>query len=69
MSSSTSYTAKQYYDIELGTNQTGYVENIKIGLMYVSDYGFAVSNSYWTESLHDYSDTTLRINNWLQGCL
>ena len=38
---------------------------MKIGLMYVSDYGFAVSSSYWTEALYDYDNSTLRSNNWM----
>ena len=27
---------------------------MKIGLMYVSDYGYAASNSYWTTSVYNY---------------
>ena len=33
--------------------------------MYVSDYGFAANNSYWTIALYSYNDTALRSNNWL----
>ena len=36
---------------------------MKIGLMYVSDYGFAASNSYWTTTLSGYSSATS--SNWL----
>ena len=58
-----SYTAKQYYDVEAGASQTGYVESMKIGLMYVSDFGYAISNNYWTTALYNYDDTVN--NNWL----
>ena len=58
-----SYTAKQYYDVEVGASQTGYVESMKIGLMYVSDFGYAISNNYWTTALYNYDDTVN--NNWL----
>ena len=27
--------------------------------------GYAVSNSYWTEALYDYNNSTLRSNNWM----
>ena len=60
-----SYTAKNYYDIEVGASQSGYEESMKIGLMYVSDYAYAISPDYWTEALDDYDDTTLRSNNWM----
>ena len=53
-------TVKQFYDKEM-KNHTSL--SIKIGLMYVSDYGFAASNSYWTTSLDNYASAT--DNNWL----
>ena len=62
---SASYTAKQYYDVEIGILSNNTTDSMKIGLMYVSDYGFTVSNSYWTTPLYNYNDTTLRSNNWL----
>ena len=37
----------------------------KIGLMYVSDYGYAVSPDYWTTVLHYYNNQTLLDNNWM----
>lgn len=39
--------------------------NAKIGLMYVSDYGYAVSPTSWTRNLSDYDYDTNRNNNWL----
>ena len=42
----------------------------KIGLMYVSDYGFAASPSAWTKTLYNYSGadangTSIRTINWM----
>ena len=63
MKNSTSYTAKQYYDVEVGSSLSSTIDSMKIGLMYVSDYGFAASNSYWTTALHSYSSAAS--SNWL----
>ena len=46
----TSYTAQQYYNIEVGNSSSSTIDNMKIGLMYVSDYGFASTPDYWTAS-------------------
>ena len=59
-----SYTAKQYYDVEIGNSSSSTMDSMKIGLMYVSDYGFAASNSYWTTALYDYNGGAQN-NNWL----
>ena len=37
----------------------------KIGLMYVSDYGFAASPSAWTLTMSKYNNTTATSNNWM----
>ena len=37
----------------------------KIGLMYVSDYGYAASLSTWTLTMNSYSNTTATNNNWM----
>ena len=37
----------------------------KIGLMYVSDYGFAASPEAWTITMSSYSNTTATNNNWM----
>ena len=42
---------------------TGTTYSAKIGLMYVSDYGFAASPSYWTTNMSSYSNA--RNNNWM----
>ena len=64
----TSYsnTAKAFYDGERsnvgnGSNSTTYSD--EIGLMYPSDYGYAVSPDYWNITLNNYKET---VNyNWL----
>ena len=62
MAFSATNTAKQYYDIEVGTGQSGYEETMKIGLMYVSDYGYGATPSKWTTSL---STIDYGTDNWL----
>ena len=62
MAQNNSYTAKQYYDVEVGTGQSGYVETMKIGLMYVSDYGYGASPEKWTTALYEENYGT---DNWL----
>ena len=48
------------------TSITGETEyNAKIGLMYVSDYGFAASPSAWTLTMSSYNNTTATSNNWM----
>ena len=37
----------------------------KIGLMYVSDYGFAASPEAWTITMNLYNNTTVTNNNWM----
>ena len=62
MALSATNTAKQYYDVEVGTGQSGYVETMKIGLMYVSDYGYGASFEKWTTALYEDNYGT---DNWL----
>ena len=62
MAYSDTNTAKQYYDVEVGTGQSGYVETMKIGLMYVSDYGYGASPEKWTTALYEENYGT---DNWL----
>ena len=63
MVNNNSYTAKQYYDVEVGSSSSSTTDPMKIGLMYVSDYGFAASNSNWTTELYNYEST--KNSNWL----
>ena len=58
-------TAKQYYDVEVGTGQIGYEETMKIGLMYVSDYGYGASPEKWTTVLLYPDGRNYGTDNWL----
>ena len=44
-------------------NKTEY--SAKIGLMYVSDYGFAAEPSAWTLTMGNYNNTTATSTNWM----
>ena len=44
-------------------NATTY--NAKIGLMYISDYGFAATPSAWTRELYNYWQEDIPSNNWM----
>ena len=63
MSNSITNTAKEYYNTEVGSSSSSTTDRMKIGLMYVSDYGFAASNSHWTTELNNYNSA--KSDNWL----
>ena len=65
MSYSTTNTAKQYYNTEVGSSSSSTTDSMKIGLMYVSDFGFAASPDYWTTELFNYEPS--KSSNWLAG--
>ena len=56
-------TVKQYYTTELGSSSSSTTYNAKIGLMYLSDYGYAASPSYWITELYNYEEA--KSSNWL----
>ena len=56
-------TPQTAYNYEVGSSSNSTTDNMKIGLMYVSDYGFAASNNYWTTNLSSYNYVTS--SNWL----
>ena len=58
-------TAKETYDLEVGTGQSGYEETMKIGLMYVSDYGYAASPENWMTALYYPDGENYGTDNWL----
>ena len=58
-------SAKTVYDYEVGSNSTSDVFSAKIGLMYISDYGYSVDSSYWNSQLVGYNNDQLKNNNWL----
>ena len=65
---STSNIAKAFYDGErnnagYGSNPTTYTD--EIGLMYVSDYGYAAYPDAWTTNLNFYNNSSITSNNWL----
>ena len=51
------------YQYEVGSSASTTTYDAKIGLMYVSDYGFAADQSGWTTKLSSYSSNTSK--NWL----
>ena len=60
------YTAKQYYDVEVGSSSSSTTDSMKIGLMYVSDYGFSSDISDWNIPMNDYFYAdSYSGNNWL----
>ena len=64
MANSRTNTAKQYYATELGNSDGNSITyRAKIGLMYVTDYGYAASGNHWTIGLYNYESAT--DDNWL----
>ena len=64
--------AQTVYNYEVGVNTANTTYNAKIGLMYVSDYGYAASPEAWSLSVgyvdggtSDYTNTINTENNWL----
>ena len=55
--------AQTFYNYEVGSNSSSTPDSMKIGLMYVSDYGFAASPDYWTTALSEYNSAISA--NWL----
>ena len=53
------------YQNEMVKPQYNTTYEAKIGLMYVSDYGFAAVPSVWTTKLSSYDDSLITSNNWL----
>lgn len=58
-------SVKTFFDYELGENSPNETYNAKIGLMYVSDYGYATSPSGWSVALTSYGYDTNASDNWL----
>lgn len=54
---------KTIYANEIISPSTNTKYNAKVGLMYVSDYGYAASPAYWNTKLSSYSSA--RLNNWM----
>ena len=56
---------KNVYDYEVGNNSNNTTYSTKIGLMYVSDYGYASSPENWNLTLDNYNIAENRNSNWL----
>ena len=65
MAWSTTNTAKQYYTTELEGSSSSTTYSAKVGLMYVSEYGYATSPENWNTALYNYGNDTNRNNNWM----
>ena len=55
--------AKNYYDYEVGSSSSNTTDNMKIGLVYVSDFLYAVDSKYWTEDILEYKNFSAY--NWM----
>ena len=61
-------SAKIAYQKEIGrlvTNTSNSAFEAKIGLMYISDYGFAAAPSAWTANLNTYYGESIKNVNWM----
>ena len=56
-------TAPNAYQNEINSPATNKTVNAKVGLMYVSDYGYAASSSSWSTELYSYNNVIA--NNWM----
>ena len=56
-------TAPTAYQNEINSPATNKTVNAKVGLMYVSDYGYAASSSSWSTLLKSYNNVIT--NNWM----
>ena len=60
------FAVKSAYQNEIVSPAANITYNAKVGLMYVSDYGYATSPNNWNTNLSRYgSTTTVRDNNWM----
>ena len=58
-------TAPNAYQNEINSPATNKTVNAKVGLMYVSDYGYAASSSSWSTALSSYNNANVTANNWM----
>ena len=63
--SSVAYTNEITNPVTTNTTDNATTYSAKIGLMYVSDYGFAASPEAWTLTMSSYNNTTATNNNWM----
>ena len=58
-------SVKNTYQNEIISPAANTLYSAKIGLMYVSDYGYAISPENWGTKLSSYNTATTRNNNWM----
>ena len=61
----TTYQNEIVNPVTTNTTDNATTYSAKIGLMYVSDYGFAASPEAWTLTMSSYNNTTATNNNWM----
>ena len=64
-SAKTAYQNEIVNPVTANTTDNATEYTAKIGLMYVSDYGFAAEPSAWTLTMDDYNNTTATSTNWM----
>ena len=58
-------SVKSAYQNEITSSAEATTYNAKVGLIYVSDYGYAASPDNWNTDLIGYNNDTNRNNNWM----
>ena len=58
-------TASNAYNNEITNPATNTTYDAKVGLMYVSDYGYAAAPSAWTTNLNSYNSSSVTNVNWM----
>ena len=53
------------YQNEIGSNASSTTYEAKIGLLYVSDYGYAASPDVWNLIMNSYNDANAKSTNWM----
>ena len=61
----TTYQNEIVNPVTTNTTDNATTYSAKLGLMYVSDYGFAASPDAWTLTMSSYNNTTATNNNWM----
>ena len=56
---------KTAFSYEVGNNSSNTIYNAKIGLIYITDYSYAVSPSWWSNQLYGFGNTFYGDENWL----
>ena len=67
-----SLSAKSFYSSERNNNGYGNnprTYNAKIGLIYVSEYGYGANPDYWSTNVSSYYPSDIRSSDWLYMCL